>query len=118
MLDKDSLLAKNRGSYRLPIELLVKLKGIDMTAEEFCSNLSSDGIFIETRNILPVGANIEVMFSLPHNHVTFLINGRVKWSKPIGDQGGRAGMGIMFEDLRSEERSALSAAIQFYQTLT
>jgi uncharacterized protein (TIGR02266 family) len=117
MVDPLDMQKHQRSAFRLPIELLVQLKGEAKTLEEFCSNLSTSGIFIETRNILPVESSIEVTFSLPHNNQSFSAIGRVMWTTCEASDSKKSGMGIRFENLSNAAKDSLGSALMYYKSM-
>ncbi|MEZ4743263.1 MAG: TIGR02266 family protein [Bdellovibrionota bacterium] len=106
-----------RSSYRLPIELLIELKTNEQSSEEFCSNLSSSGIFVSTIQPQPIGSKIELCFSLPHNHEKFSIEGEVVWIRTQSEGEGPFGMGIKFGEISREKAESLNKAINYYSSL-
>lgn len=76
-------------------------------------NISEMGIFVETRDPLPVGTTLTLFFAPPGSDDPFLLTGRVQWVnklKPLADNPN-PGMGIRFVDLTSEARERLVEVI-------
>lgn len=102
---------------RLPIELLIECKSEEQELDEFCTNLSSSGMFIETTNVQPINTTVELKFTLPHTQEKLIIAGIVKWSKAKSSEAGPAGMGIQFEALNISQKCKLKDAIQYFQSV-
>lgn len=109
--------ASKRNSLRIPIELLVVLKGDNTSYDQFCSNLSSTGIFVATKTPERVNSRVSVSFELPHTGDIFQTVGIVVWSRSRNTAEGPCGMGIRFEDMNSADRRLLASALDYYATL-
>lgn len=102
---------------RLSMELLVNYKKEGQSFDDFCANLSSTGIFIETTYLQEVGSKIDLTFILPHSQEKLNIIGTVKWARKAPDSNGPAGMGVQFDSLSPVKTEALNKAINYYNSL-
>lgn len=92
---------------------------VDCVAEEtflYASirNISEMGIFVATREPLPVGTHMTLRFAPPQMQTAFVLQGRVQWVntvKPLADNPN-PGMGVRFVDLTIDERERLVEAIR------
>ena len=97
-----------RQKKRIPLQLLVSYKVDGKVVDNFSFNLSSGGMFIETRAQLPVGSMIDLIFEIPMNSKEVHIKGEVMWQKT---DGSPKGMGIEFKDFTDEKKAILAHAI-------
>lgn len=82
---------------------------------DFTVNINSNGLFVSTANLLPVGTALFVDFSLPETGMTIACQARVAWTnnpdQPLKkDLPG--GMGLQFVDISSEEMEGITAYIE------
>jgi type IV pilus assembly protein PilZ len=106
-----------RRDARVPLKARVdfELTSEDTFLFEYTSNVSRGGIFLSTRNPLPVGAVLTVKFALPEAGSRLIaVRGRVIWINEY-KPGGRnlnPGMGIEFIDLSEENKEAISRLVR------
>lgn len=88
---------------------------------EYTSNVSRGGIFLATRNPLPVGTKMNLRFSLPGSRRRVIeVTGKIAWVneyKP-GKQNLNPGMGIEFVDLSEHDRKLITNLIKRKALLT
>ncbi len=83
------------------------------TAKEFVSaysrNISGGGIFVQTRQPLPLNQRVRLRFTLPGIVRPFETNGIVVWSNPISGKSDvlPSGMGIKFLDLDPQSKNLI-----------
>ncbi|MBK8482571.1 MAG: TIGR02266 family protein [Proteobacteria bacterium] len=79
-------------------------------------NVGGGGLFIATRDLLPLGARVDVEFSIPGRQATCLASCEVAWLRDPGavhaGAGGSAGMGLRFVELDSGVGEAVQRFIQ------
>lgn len=102
---------------RLPIQLLVECQKDGQALDEFCVNLSSTGIFIETKNIQNKGDVLDINFTLPHSQEKIVLKGTVMWVRAEDNNDGPAGMGLKFDEDCASEYEKLEQAIQYYNEI-
>lgn len=81
--------------------LEVKYEGAGVRAETRISDISKIGVFIDAMTPLPVGAVLELTFTLPNGRF-IEVEGRVAHSQP------RIGMGVEFINLKPEDARIIS----------
>jgi uncharacterized protein (TIGR02266 family) len=97
-----------RKAERLQHELLVAYRTVDGFITDWAVNISRGGIFINTRNPLPVGSVVRLIISLPDAAFPFDLTGRVIRVQPHDPQADQtSGMGIEFMDVDDEKRARL-----------
>ena len=104
-----------RGSERRPIALQVRL-ALDAREEfvdRYAINISSNGIFIRSREPRPVGARLKFELRLRSGEIIFAGEGTVRWRQVPDARGlGIAGMGLQFDQLTDESRKLLEEILQ------
>ena len=76
----------------------------------YISKFQNGGIFVRTRGVFELGAEVIVALALPGREERFAIGGRVAWVTPANAQHGRSqGVGVAFED--DEKSKAVRAII-------
>ena len=99
---------------RIPIHILVDFKSTDLVMMEYAQNISTQGIFIETRDILPIGSTVLVSFILPDAPRLITVQGAVVRAKRKSHRkvsSTSAGMGIRFAEINPEDERAISEFI-------
>lgn len=82
---------------------------------EYSMNISKGGIFILTRDPLPVGTTVEMRFQPPGMEDVLEVNGRVVWVneyRPESDDNPNPGMGIQFEGLAEEDKALIAEVVR------
>jgi uncharacterized protein (TIGR02266 family) len=96
-----------RASARLRIHFGV---GTQRLLVDYSVNLSTGGVFIESREVLPVETPLTIEFSLPEAQRTIRCRGRVAWineaERPVCPSLP-PGMGVQFLDLSLDDLHAL-----------
>jgi type IV pilus assembly protein PilZ len=129
MTDKAKHAAKHAGKEkrrhaRAPLRARVdfELVSEETFLFEYASNVSRGGIFLATRNPLPVGTRLVLRFALPDELATRTIRvaGQVIWVNPYveGGQNLNPGMGVEFLDLSHEDQEAISRIVRRIAVLT
>ncbi|HET6611554.1 MAG TPA: TIGR02266 family protein [Kofleriaceae bacterium] len=104
-----------RHAKRTPVTLKIKFKSdtLDQFIERYSVDISHGGIFIRTKDPLPVGTSLKFEFQL--KDATPLIGGEgtVVWTRdPQSAGGGSApGMGVRFDRLPSQSQDTLEAIL-------
>ena len=64
--------------------------------KSFILDISAFGVFIETRDLLPVGKEVNMNFTLPNNKAAYQLTGEIVWS-------GMHGIGVRFKYLTQRQ---------------
>ena len=108
--DKDG-----RDHQRVPVQLLVDYRSGGTYLFDFCRDLGTGGVFIETDRPLSHGSVVELTFTLPDSKETLEAKGRVIWvQKVIPDKNLPAGMGVQFEEFTQDQRVILQDFVDRY----
>lgn len=103
----------DRIHHRIPVQLLVDFQCNGNYLFDFCEDLGTGGIFIQTANPLEVGTTIDLTFTLPDSKATIQTKGRVIWVQPETTDAKRSsGMGVQFENFDSEQRTQVLEFLQ------
>lgn len=107
---------EDRVDHRVPIQLLVDYRSGGNYLFDFCRDMGSGGVFIETNNPLAVGSDMELTFTIPDSKETLRTVGKVIWSQgPIQDRRDiSVGMGVQFTNFSEQNRKTLDSFIQRY----
>ncbi len=93
---------------RRGVEIEITLESESQFYSGFSENISEGGIFVATHLLRPVGARVEVVFSLPALSSPIRVEGRVRWVRIHAETSDAPpGMGIEFEALQPEELDAI-----------
>jgi len=107
---------ERREAVRIPLVVKVSLHDSDEAHYYFSKDISSGGMFLETKEAFPVGSNVALDFSLP-------INGKQHQMKISGEivrevinnstipEGQIPGMGVRFMLLSQNSRNLLDQFI-------
>jgi type IV pilus assembly protein PilZ len=102
-----------RRADRLQHELLVAYRTVDGFITDWAVNISRGGIFINTRNPLPVGTTVRLIISLPDAAFPFDLSGRVTRVNEFDNPSNQvAGMGIEFIDIDDEKRGRIERFVE------
>lgn len=97
-----------RKSDRLHHELLVAYRTVDGFITDWAVNVSKGGIFINTRNPLPVGTTVRLIVSLPDAAFPFDLTGRVTRVNEYDNPSNQVpGMGIEFVEMDEDKKARI-----------
>lgn len=101
---------------RIPINLLVDYRANGHYLFDFCKDLGTGGVFIETKTPLPQGSDVKLTFTLPDSKETLDASGKVIWvQSPIeGRKDLTPGMGVQFNGFSTDQRALLENFVQRY----
>ncbi|MCX5859112.1 MAG: TIGR02266 family protein [Proteobacteria bacterium] len=95
---------------RLPIQLDVRYQSLEGFISDYSMNISQGGLFISTRNPLPLGTRIALKVGFPDAEVPLNIEGEVVWVSEY-DKKSKSnlipGMGIQFRNLDNLEKKRI-----------
>jgi len=96
---------------RAMVNLMIDYQTLDQFFHDYATNISLGGVFIRSRNPLPVGTKLKVSFSLP---------GLTKMVETVGEvahvlderaREGFCGMGIRFSDLDPKSKKIVDSLV-------
>jgi uncharacterized protein (TIGR02266 family) len=105
-----------RVDHRVPIQLLVDYKSEGHYLFDFCRDLGTGGVFIETSSPLSTGSEIDLTFTIPDSKETLSTRAKVIWSQtPIpGRSDVNVGMGLQFTQFSETQRQKLDEFVTRY----
>ena len=106
----------DRVNQRVPIQLLVDYRSPNGSyLFDFCRDLGTGGVFIQTDNPMPMGSEVSLMFTLPDSKETLEATGKVIWVQTdIPGKDIEQGMGVQFDEFSGEQRATLESFISRY----
>ena len=111
--NKDKRLSGNR----VPIQLLVDYRCNGNYLFDFCRDLGTGGIFIETETPPSNASEVELTFTIPDSKETLKTKGSVIWvQKKVTDRPDLIpGIGVQFSDFTSDQRKTLELFVERYR---
>ncbi len=98
-----------RKAARLHHEILVAYRTMDGFITDWAVNISKGGLFVNTRQPLPVGSQVRLIVSLPSTVFPFDLQGRVSWVNEFDNASNLVpGMGIEFVDIDEEKKARIA----------
>jgi uncharacterized protein (TIGR02266 family) len=88
----------DREHQRIPYTVQIAFRTASSFLVAYSVNLSRGGIFVETAQDIPLGAPIELQFTVPGAGV-FEVTGMVAWRRGPDHPDGPAGLGVEFQDI-------------------
>src|SRR5688500_10813921 len=100
---------EDRSDRRVPIQLLVDYKADGHYLFDFCKDLGSGGVFIQTKKPLATGATLDLTFTIPDSKETLTAKGTVIWvQNPVAERKDLTpGMGVQFKGFSGSQRKTL-----------
>ena len=107
---------EGRDGHRVPIQLVVDYKSDCDYLFDFCRDLGTGGVFIETKTPLNQGATIELTFTIPDSKETLNTKGKVIWvQKQVENRADLTpGMGVQFEQFSDAQKKQLDNFVERY----
>ena len=98
-----------RSSARVKMQAAVDFTSDNNFFNGFSANISDGGLFVATVNLLPLGTEVDLSFSLPSGD-RIDAHGVVQWVREVNDQLPDAfpGMGVQFAQLAPAAQSAIA----------
>jgi uncharacterized protein (TIGR02266 family) len=94
---------------RVQMQAAVDLSSDDNFFNGFSSNISDGGLFVATVNLVPLGTEVDLSFSLPSG-VRVQTRGVVRWVREVNDKAPDVfpGLGVQFKDLDPASQAAIN----------
>ena len=110
--------SNGRQNSRIELGVEVNLESEHNFYTGFTENISTGGLFIATRDMLPMGTQVQMVFSLSGG-TEIRANVEVRWHRleQTGSDGLSPGIGVRFLDLSEEQQAAVNAFIAKRDTL-
>jgi type IV pilus assembly protein PilZ len=111
--------AERTSSDRRSAERFDVMWSVDCETEETflyaaITNISAMGIFVTTKEPLPIGTRITLRFAPPHSGDEFVLTGVVQWVNPLRphEDNPNPGMGVRFSSLTPPDRERIVETIR------
>ncbi len=97
-----------RAANRVKMQAAVELNSDDNFFNGFSANISDGGLFVATVNLLPLGTEVDLSFSLPYGE-RIDAKGVVRWVREVNDKIPETfpGMGVQFVTLSQNAQMAI-----------
>ena len=107
---------QSRVDTRIPIQLLVDYSCNGHFLFDFCKDLGTGGIFIQTDTPLAQGSELTLTFTIPDSKETLQTVGKVIWvqEKVPGKKDLVPGMGVQFRNFGAKQRHILEEFVKRY----
>jgi Tfp pilus assembly protein PilZ len=103
---------------RIPFVRRATLKFSDHEEDVFTIDVGLEGVFIERRDPLKVGQEIEIQFAFPESEIPMKAHCRVAWwhpeGAPLSSKSLPAGAGLEFVEMSDLDRSRLREQLLAY----
>jgi type IV pilus assembly protein PilZ len=105
--------AERRGHRRFPASIQVDYADGDTFLFAYLQNISEMGIFVRTKEPVPVGTRLKLRFHVDEAE-PLVLKGEVTWINPVRADGENInpGMGVRFVDLTRERREQVVALVK------
>ncbi len=100
---------ERRSTIRKVVEVDIGIQSGANFFTGFSLDISTGGLFISTYDVLPIGAKVNVNFSLPYGPV-LSVDGTVRWLREFNEFTPEMvpGMGVQFDDLTDEDAELIN----------
>lgn len=107
---------EDRTGRRVPIQLLVDYKSDGNYLFDFCKDLGTGGVFIQTNKPMPAGSAIDLTFTIPDSKETLITKGTVIWVQDVvpNRKDLTPGMGVQFRGFSGDQRRLLEEFVTRY----
>ena len=110
---KSATKADARADHRIPIQLLVDYRCDGHYLFDFCRDLGTGGVFIETNDPLAQGSSVDLTFTLPDSKETLQAKGKVIWvQSAVPNKRLTPGMGVQFDGFDAKQREILEEFVK------
>lgn len=106
----------DRVNQRVPVQLLVDYRSPNGSyLFDFCRDLGTGGVFIETSNPLALDSEVTLTFTLPDSKETLEAEGKVMWVQTeVPGKDLVPGMGVQFNEFSNEQHDLMQKFIERY----
>ena len=105
--------ANKRRAERLHHEIPVAYRSVGSFLTDWATNISHGGVFINTRNPLPVGTEVKILIQLPGARFPHHLEGRVTRITEFDNHANMVpGMGIEFTGVEDSKKAEIEAFVE------
>jgi uncharacterized protein (TIGR02266 family) len=110
---------ESRRFFRAPLSLEVHYRTKGSFLVSYSLNLSKGGLFLETRDLLPVGTELTVRFSIPGAKDPIETLAKVMWvRRHSSEEGLPPGLGLQFDNLEEHIGKIIDGLVQDFTGVT
>ena len=110
--------ADARVDHRVDVQLLVDYSANGSYLFDFCRDLGTGGVFIETKQPQPINSTIDLTFTIPDSKNTVTVSGKVIWVQSVvAEKDVTPGMGVQFDELDQKRFDQLKDFVDRYKTV-
>ena len=111
--------ADTRKFHRVPVTLEVQYRTQGSFLVSYSLNLSKGGLFLETSDLLPVGTQLTIRFTIPGADNPIETRARVMWvRRKTSDEGLPPGLGLQFDNLEGQVGQFIDDMVQRFAGVT
>ena len=109
---------EQRKHRRIAMDVGVSMRSAHNFYTGVIRNISEDGLFISTFEVLAIGTVIDLSVRLP-GQPAIQVKGEVRWSRPYDERSEdlESGIGVQLLDLAERERDVIARFIELRQPL-
>jgi uncharacterized protein (TIGR02266 family) len=93
---------QRRKQRRFPLELEIALHGQAQFWVGTTKDIAEGGVFIASRELRPIGAELELTINLPEPFKPVVAVGSVRWIRDTSQEDAPLGMGVQFTTVSDE----------------
>jgi len=102
-----------RNNTRVESRFLVEYETVEDFLIDYTSNMSIGGLFIRTREPLPVGTRFKMRFRVEGHLDPVEVMGQVCWIQQVGGPGPlQPGMGVQFTEMAEQDLTRIQAMLK------
>jgi hypothetical protein len=103
---------------RIPFVRRATLKFPDREEEVFTIDVGLEGVFVERRDPLKIGQELEIRFAFPESEIPMKARCRVAWwhqeNAPLSSKSLPAGAGLEFVEMSEQDRTRMREQLLAY----
>jgi hypothetical protein len=103
---------------RIPFVRRATLKFADREEEVFTIDVGLEGVFVERRDPLKIGTELEIRFAFPESEIPMMARCRVAWwhqeNAPLSSKSLPAGAGLEFVEMSEQDRTRMREQLLAY----
>jgi uncharacterized protein (TIGR02266 family) len=104
--------SEKRQSKRVPLKLKVDYHYEGNFLYEYATDISHNGIFIESKDPLPIGTQVTLQFSVPEQKKPMELSGTVMWVNSKDANTKNPGMGVQFNTISDLDKDTITSLIR------
>lgn len=103
---------EKRQSKRVPFKIKVDYHYEGNFLYEYATDISQHGVFIESREPLPIGTQVTLQFSVPETKKPIEVAGTVMWINSTSAGSKNPGMGVQFTSISDIDKDTITSIVK------